>query len=149
MSYDPSAPTAQERAGSYVVVWIAAIASLGMLALRLLDISGHPWGLACMLFGLPMLAILHDKRHDDYFRSLRDFGLRFAMAVVSLWVGVQGLLFVLGAARSAGYATAGGPAAAASRFALPPLFDDAGLLASLAAVGFSTGFLFAYWRGAR
>ena len=149
MPYDPSAPTAQERTGSYIVIWIAAIASLGMLALRLLDISGHPWGLACMLFGLPMLAILYDRRHDDYFRSLRDFGLRIAMMVIAAWVAVQGLLFIAGAARSAGYAAAEGPGAQAPRFVLPPLFDDAGLLASLAAFGFSAGFVFAYARSSR
>ena len=145
MPYDPYSPSEQERANAYFLVWLGLAISLLAVAATLLSDSASQRGLLGVLIGTELVIVAASPRFDSYFRELRDFGAVVALSVLALWLAATGFVQIFASTHL------GGDMASAREavVALPQFARDPWLVASLVAVAFHAGFLFAYLRGGR
>jgi len=130
MPYNPNAPTERERSNVYFAVWIGTAASLAAVAATIFPLSDRLRGFPAEFVGMELLIIALSPRFDSYFRQLRDYGAVAALAVIALWLAANGVVRVM-------------------EFSPPALMTDGWFVATLAALAFHAGFLFAYVRGGR
>jgi hypothetical protein len=127
MPYDPNPVTPRERSDAFFQVWVGLALSFALVGTTAFSSSLQLRGAAGWLVGLQLLIFAVSPRFDSYFRALRGFGTVVAVAILALWLAVNGLLQNFDGSAE--------------------FVNDPWLLAGLAAVGFHAGFLFAHLRG--
>ena len=148
MTYDPSAPTQDEREAHYNFVWPGLAASVAMVASNFLPIGHLIEGFAAVIVGSYLGILPLADRYDDYFKSLAVRAFRWAVVVIGLWTLAQGMVGILEGFYGVGVTAAGStlPEKDAS-WKAPELLNSAWLLAGLASTAFHAGFAYYYLRG--
>lgn len=148
MAFDPQAPTQQDRDNSYRLIWLGLAFSLILLVGGIVPTGIMLAGLPAVFLGVYVPYFAFSKRYDEHFVTLRNHGFSWAMSLLGAWLLIQGILAILGAGHSAGYAVGvTGEETAEHRFLLPAWFNSAHLLASLMLTAFHAGFLKAQFLG--
>lgn len=143
MPYDPQAIDQSDRERSYYMVWAGAACSLLTFANAFLGWDNLLTALALggAVGGLLIGVLAY--RTDDYFRSMADVGLRWAVFVIAFYLLAAFLLEVMDIAYSAGAALSNPEGEPETRhFAL--FWTDARTLAAATAVAFHAGYAFAW-----
>lgn len=148
MTYDPNRMDQKGREAAYGQVWVTAGLSVVMLASNFAPLGAQVEGFCGLIVGAWFLTFAFYNRFDDYFMGLVKVGAIWSLALLGLWMAVQGLVSVFEGFYGLGYTAAGAqlPPDDAT-FPLPDKFNSAWLLASACAAAFFAGFLYTHHRG--
>ncbi|KLE35506.1 hypothetical protein [Aurantiacibacter luteus] len=148
MVYDPNRLDQGGREAAYWQVRAAGVMSLVMLASNFLPLGPHVEGFVGFYVGIWFVLFALYRKFDDYFMGLVHEGALWALCVLGLWLGVQGLLSICEGFYGIGYSAGGAELSADDRtFALPAQFNSAWLIGSAVACAFHAGFLYKQFRG--
>ena len=107
MSYDPTAPTEDERNNAYFLIWAGTAGSVILLMAQFLALPNAISTVAILAIATSLLVAILSRRNDDYFRHLTQVASKFAMGVIALWFGFAAVIHMANGGHFLGVLAAG------------------------------------------
>mgnify|MGYP001233053846 CR=1 FL=1 len=146
MTFDPAAPSQEERANAYFLPWIGLVANAVLLADYVLDLGSGIGTASLAITGAMIFVTVLARRYDDYFNGLRNTALQWGMAVVALYLFAGAVMGAFNGGNLLGHWSATGDLPDLAR-GNPGFMGDGYLLAVIAGLAYHLGFAFARLRG--
>lgn len=146
MSFDPTAPTDEERSNIFVSVWFGLAANAILLVSYVLDFGQGITVPTLAVTGAMIFVTLFTNRYDDYYNALRDNGLRWGMGVIALYLFAGAIMSFAAGGNIIGYWAGSGELPDLGRGS-PGFMADGFLLAIVAGLAYHLGFVVARLRG--
>lgn len=145
MSYGPNAPTGADTTSALRMAWTGLAANTVLLYTYVVgaDATVSNWALA--LTSACMFIVMLSNRFDEHFNALRDAGMRWGMAVITIYLFGAAILSIASGAHSLGHLLSSGELPNLAR-GEPGFTMDGYLLAVVTSLAFYVGFAVARLR---